>query len=266
MTRRSLLILSTLVGLPLAVSALLAQPRVAWELERAVAFKQHQAGRAIDYPALTHTLGVYLDSNPSPARGRKALRTYFSMIENAGVTEDQLRALASHPNREISYMAEAKLRRLALMSEPVQLRFVALDGRMVDLQEFRGRVVLLDFWASWCPSCMKELPHLKSVYDKYHDRGFEIVGIALDEAHDEQKVTALLRRENLRWPQYFSGDGHYMTSELSKRFGVTGIPATFLLDRKGMIADMGVRGERLEPAVSRLLAMHTAGEEAAADH
>lgn len=168
------------------------------------------------------------------------------------------RAAALHPlqtgeaiNREI----RAKLQRLSLMNEPVQLRFVALDGRVIDLQELRGRVVLLEFWATWCPSCMKELPHLKSVYDEYHARGFEIVGIDLDEAQDEQKLLALLAEENLQWPQYFSGDGHYMTSEVSKRFGVMGIPAMFLLDKRGRIADTNVRGERLEPAVRKLLAL-----------
>jgi peroxiredoxin len=114
---------------------------------------------------------------------------------------------------------------------------------------------------------LKDLPNLKSVYEKYHDQGFEIVGIALDEARDEQKLLTFLKKENLPWPQYFPGNGHYTTSEVSQRFGVTGIPATFLLDRQGMIADTNVRGERLEPAVRRLLALQTgADEEAAGTH
>jgi thiol-disulfide isomerase/thioredoxin len=150
-------------------------------------------------------------------------------------------------------MAQGTVHGRALPDEPVELQFVALDGRSVDLRELRGKVVLLEFWASWCPTCMRELPKLKSVYDEYHDQGFEIVGIALDDARDEQKLIALLRKEKVSWPQYFPGDGHYKTSDISRRFGVVGIPSAFLLDRQGVIADTHVRGKRLEPAVRKLL-------------
>ena len=257
MTRRPLLIVSGFVGVALALGVLLAQPRTAWEVARAVADKQQQDGRAIDYSALTDRLEAYLNSDPPRKHARNALRAYFSLRERAGATERDLHALASHPSRQISDMAQAKLRRLALMREPLQLRFVALDGRQIDLQDLHGRVVLLDFWATWCSTCMRELPHLKSLYDNYHDQGFEIVAITLDDARDRQNVLALLKKENLLWPQYFPGDGHYVTSEVSKRFGVIGIPTTFLLDRQGMIAAMNVPGEELETAVRRLLALQT---------
>jgi len=267
MTRRALLVSSTVAVAALSLGVLLAQPRVAWELARIVAVKQQRAGAAIHSPALTAKLQAYLDSDPTPTRARKALRAYFSLLDKDGATQKDLRALISHPDRQISAMAQAKVHRLTLMSEPVELRFKALDGRVVDLRELRDKVVLLEFWAAWCGSCIKELPILKSVYDKYHDQGFEIVGIALDDAEDEQELIQLLKDKDLPWPQYFGGDGHYTTSAISKRFGVTGIPATFLLDRQGMIAEFDVRGERLEPAVRSLLAQRRlAGGEAAGAH
>lgn len=147
----------------------------------------------------------------------------------------------------------ARLRRPTPVSEPVQLRFVALDGRIVDLRDLRGNVVLLEFWATWCPTCIKELPRLKALHDKYQSRGLQVIGVSLDDPADEEKLFELLERENVRWPQYFPGDGHYRTSELAKRFGVTGIPAMFLLDEQGRIVDTRVHVAQLEPALRRLL-------------
>lgn len=257
MTRRSIFVLSGVLGTALALGVLWAQPRVAWEIAHAVALSQHRSGGAIDFAALSHPLEKYLLSEPRPKHARNALRAYFSVLEKTGATQSDLQALSSHPNRQISDMARAKLRRFALMSRPVELRFVALDGRLIDLRELRGRVVLLDFWASWCPTCMRELPHLKELYARYQGRGFEIVGVALDAAEDRPKLLALLQKQELSWPQYFPGDGHYATSELSQRFGVIGVPTTFLLDMQGMIAHTNLRGEALESEIRRLLAFET---------
>ena len=88
---------------------------------------------------------------------------------------------------------------------------------------------------------------------KYRGRGLQIVGVSLDEPADQEKLAALLARENIRWPQYFPGDGHYRTSELAQRFGVQGIPAAFLLDKQGRVVDRNVHVARLEHTMRRLL-------------
>ena len=252
---RPVLMLSIGVGLALALGAMHAMPRAAWEGARARAELQQREGTAIDSAELTDKLQAYLESDPQPKLARTALRSYFAVVEKAGAPDKDLRALASHPNQQISETAQANLRRRALLSGPVQLRFVALDDRVVDLQSLRGNVVLLEFWATWCPTCMRELPNLKAVHEKYRDQGFEIVGIALDDERDKQKLLTVLRQANVTWPQYLAGDGHYSTSEISRQFGVIGIPTTFLLDRQGMIAEINVRGRELEPAVRRALAI-----------
>ena len=92
-----------------------------------------------------------------------------------------------------------------LVGKPLAIKFAAVDGRQVDLGNLRGKVVLIDFWATWCVPCVHEVPHVKAVYDKLHPKGFEIVGISFD-----QKKTALqsfVLKEKMTWPQYFDGKG-----------------------------------------------------------
>jgi thiol-disulfide isomerase/thioredoxin len=123
-------------------------------------------------------------------------------------------------------------------------------GETFSLLDLEGEVVLLDFWATWCVPCLEELPHVKDVYQRYHDQGFEIVGISLD--LDEGALRALLEDEGITWPQYFDGRG--WENEVAKLYRVEAIPATFLLDRDGVIRYRDPRGEELERAVAELLA------------
>jgi thiol-disulfide isomerase/thioredoxin len=228
-------------------------PRLAWERAYFAAVERQRDGQGVDMPGLTDRLDAYLGSGPKPKPARLALRDYFSLLEAEGAQDTRLRQLVAHPNPQIGAMAQAHLRQRALLGAPVELRFTALDGREVDLQDLRGKVVLLEFWATWCPTCLRELPKLRAVHEKYRDEGFEIVGVALDDARDKNRLLAILQKENVAWPQYLPGDGHYATSEISRQFGVVGIPTTFLLNRRGMIVETNLRGERLEAAVRSLL-------------
>lgn len=84
-----------------------------------------------------------------------------------------------------------------LRERPLEMTFVALDGRRVDLAALRGRVMPLDFWATWCKPCMKQLPTLKHLYATYHDRGFEIVGVSLDREQDRAKLLECVKRNEI---------------------------------------------------------------------
>jgi len=110
-------------------------------------------------------------------------------------------------------------------------------------------VVLVDFWATWCGPCVGELPNVLAAYKKYHDKGFEIVGISLDE--DQGKLEGFTAAKGMTWRQYFDGTG--WDNKLAKRYGVTAIPATYLLDRDGKIAAKNLRGPALETELARLL-------------
>ena len=118
---------------------------------------------------------------------------------------------------------------------------VDLDSKPVSLADYRGKLVLLDFWATWCGPCIVELPKVKEAYEKYHDKGFEIIGISLDT--DEAALRKFIKENQLPWRQVFDGKG--WETPLAQQYGVRGIPAQFLIDQEGRVISVKARGERL---------------------
>lgn len=160
---------------------------------------------------------------------------------------------ASAKAEDIRTWAQGELRVEDLRVTPMEMKFTALDGREVDMAKLRGKVVLLDFWATWCGPCIAELPNVKRVYDAYHAQGFEIIAISLDSEKDKQKLIDFVREHELPWPQHYDGLGwknHYAV-----HYGITGIPAMFLMDKTGRLATTDARGEKLEAEVKRLLGL-----------
>jgi len=124
-----------------------------------------------------------------------------------------------------------------------------LDGKPLSVANFKGKVVLLDFWATWCGPCRAELPNVLKIYEKYHGKGFEIIGISLDQ--DRAKLTDFAKQKNMTWAQYFDGAG--WGNKLAAKYGVMAIPQTFLLDGQGKIIARDLRGDDLDAAVAKAL-------------
>lgn len=124
-----------------------------------------------------------------------------------------------------------------------------LDGKPLSIASHKGKVVMIDFWATWCGPCVGELPNVLKAYEKYHGKGFEIIGISLDQDHD--KLTAFLKEKNVTWAQYFDGQG--WQNKLAQQYGVNSIPATYLLDGEGKIIARDLRGEALETELAKVL-------------
>jgi peroxiredoxin len=124
-----------------------------------------------------------------------------------------------------------------------------LAGKPLSIARFKGKVVLVDFWATWCGPCIGELPNVLKAYEKYHGKGFEIVGISLDS--DRAKLDKFITDRKMTWPQYFDGQG--WQTKLAGVYGVNSIPATYLLDGEGKIIAKNLRGEALEEAVATAL-------------
>ena len=123
---------------------------------------------------------------------------------------------------------------------------VDLGGKVISLTDYRGKVVLLDFWAVWCGPCIGEIPNVKEVYEKYHDKGFEVIGISLDD--DEAVLREFIKENQLPWRQIFDGEG--WSGPLAEKYGVRSIPAPFLLDREGKVISVKARGNLLGELVA----------------
>lgn len=137
------------------------------------------------------------------------------------------------------------------------------QGNMIELEEYVKdyKVLLLDFWATWCGPCIAELPNVLAVFEEYKDQGFGILGISLDEAPDPdnpaakqktaEQVRAFMDGMEMDWPTTY--DGLWWNNAVSRHYRVNSIPATFLLDSEGKIRYMNVRGKALGEAVKAML-------------
>jgi len=124
-----------------------------------------------------------------------------------------------------------------------------LLGNPLSVSQYEDKVVLVEFWATWCVPCVAELPNILKAYNKHHSNGLEVIGISLDQ--DEQKLKSFLKAKEIPWVQYFDGKG--WENKLAVKYGIDLVPATFLLDRQGKIIGHDLSGEALEEAVTKAL-------------
>ena len=123
------------------------------------------------------------------------------------------------------------------------------EGDTISLSSKRGRIVLVDFWAAWCPPCREENPNLVKLYDMYHYRGFDIYQVSLDQRKEDW--TGAIRNDRLgRWVHV--SDLKYRDSEVVKRFGLSEIPANYLIDREGRVIAVNLRGPMLGKKLEEL--------------
>lgn len=128
---------------------------------------------------------------------------------------------------------------------------VAEDGKgnPIKLSSLKGKVVLVNFTATWCGPCGQELPELIKVYDKYHGRGFEIVSVFLDQ--DKLAIEHHIRDHKIPWPYAFDGKG--WDNEVARQWGISGVPTNPIVDKTGVVVEGNVRGNRIEPAIEKYL-------------
>jgi thiol-disulfide isomerase/thioredoxin len=159
---------------------------------------------------------------------------------------EEIAKKASEDNKE---SAQAQLRKLDRVGKPLDLSFSDVNGKPVSIKDYAGKVVLVDFWATWCGPCRAALPEVKEVYAKYRAKGFEIVAISFDK--EKGDLTKFIAEEKMTWPQYFDGLG--WENKLGAKFEISSIPTVWLVDKKGVLRELNA-GVGLVAKVEKLLA------------
>ena len=201
--------------------------------------------------SLAAAIQKFIDTHPDDARIPVLRMTEAQAMENYDPDRSRklYTELSGSDDPELSGAAKGALELMDMRTKPLDLKFTAVDGSEIDLAALRGQVVLVDFWATWCPPCVEEVPELVATYEKFKDQGFTIVGISLDE--DKGALEKFTTENKMTWPQFFDGKG--WENEMAKRFKIQTVPTMWLLDREGKLIDANPR-ERLEQAVAAALA------------
>jgi peroxiredoxin len=210
----------------------------------------------IDYQAMIDNNKVYTKNfvKEHPNSVVSAYITLFQLANQLDATE--LDSIASKFAPEISKSEYVvKLKEIIQEQKKTAVGAMAPDftmndpeGKPVQLSSLKGKIVLVDFWASWCGPCRQENPNVVKLYQQYHSKGFEILGVSLDRAKEDW--IKAIKDDNLTWMHV--SDLQYWQNTAARLYGVNAIPQSFLLDKDGKIIGKGLRGEQLEKKLMEL--------------
>jgi thiol-disulfide isomerase/thioredoxin len=164
-----------------------------------------------------------------------------------------LDALKLSSRTELQLFAAGRDQVTKLRSNPFELQTVSMTGEKIDVAKLRGKIVLIEIWSNWCSACIAAMPKVQAVYEKYRDKGFEIVGVwtTYDEATEKPIARKILAEKGVTYPNAVLASEAAL--EFQKRYSIIGVPVTFLLDKEGKLVTNDISGAKLEQEVSRLL-------------
>ena len=217
------------------------------------AMDAQDSGRSVDFAVLRKSMDYFWSEFPDAHKSVSLLTFYMDMYGKAypDSVEAEWASFAECRSSLAAQLARGKVHFIEISRQPFAFSFIALDGREVDLSRLQGKIVLVDFWATWCAPCLKQIQVLKRLYTEYQTKGFEIVGISLDRAEDRQKLIGYVSSEQLAWPQHF--DGKAWEGELVTRYAINSVPTTFLLNKEGRIVALNPTERELDTEIKRLL-------------
>jgi thiol-disulfide isomerase/thioredoxin len=219
-----------------------------WKAELAAELKLH----SIDVlPAIEEFIRVA----PRDERGAGLLFSVARFVRDPDQQAGLLsRLIADYPASSTAEGAQRLLANLAGVGKPFALEFDdAATGKRITMKDLRGKVVVIDLWATWCGPCVEEMPKLKALYDQYRDQGVEFIGISLDRPADQglEKLRAFVAANDVRWPQYYLADGP-AHDRASLTRGITGLSTFYIVDPAGNLHSVHAKG-KLETMIPELL-------------
>jgi peroxiredoxin len=184
---------------------------------------------------------LWTDGNALARLGQDdAAKARFEQFVKMKPAEDPKR------QRALRYISRPELARAKIAPA---FAITAIDGKRISIDDLQGKVVLLDFWATWCEPCREALPHIRNVAKKFQGQPLVILSVSLDS--DEQKWKEFIGKNEMTWPQYRDGG---FTGPIAKMFGVNAIPHTFTIDMDGVLQDEHIGDASIEGKLKKLLA------------